>query len=76
MKSLTSLLVLSLFSLSLLRAQDVDKNYLLGKFNQNQDDRFVQLDDQYTGGSAKGDTCAKKRMKPLCEWLKRQRKMA
>lgn len=54
MKPITSLLVLFLFSLSLLHAQDVDKNYLLGKFNQNQDDRFVQLDDQYTGGSAKG----------------------
>lgn len=50
--------VLMLFCFSLLSAivtaQDVDKNYLLGKFNPHQDARFVQLDDQYTGGSAKG----------------------
>lgn len=50
--------VLMLFCFSLLSAivtaQDVDKNYLLGKFNPHQDARFVQLADQYTGGSAKG----------------------
>ncbi|MBL7842674.1 MAG: M15 family metallopeptidase [Cyclobacteriaceae bacterium] len=50
--------VLMLFCFSLLStivtAQDVDKNYLLGKFNPYQDARFVQLADQYTGGSAKG----------------------
>lgn len=54
MKSVTLFLSVFLFSLSTLHGQEVDKNYLLGKFNQNQDDRFVQLDDQYTGGSAKG----------------------
>ncbi|MBX2956413.1 MAG: M15 family metallopeptidase [Cyclobacteriaceae bacterium] len=50
--------VLMLFCFNLLStivtAQDVDKNYLLGKFNPYQDARFVQLADQYTGGSAKG----------------------
>lgn len=33
--------------------QEVDKNYLLGRFDQQQDDRFIKLDDQYTRGSAR-----------------------
>jgi len=49
-----SVLFVGLFlSLSAI-AQDVDKNYLLGKFNPNQDSRFVVLDDQHTAGSARG----------------------
>ncbi|MBX2961863.1 MAG: M15 family metallopeptidase [Cyclobacteriaceae bacterium] len=46
-------LCLALFCSSL-AAQEVDKNYLLGKFNPHQDQRFVQLDDQHTSGAAKG----------------------
>ncbi|MBX2946473.1 MAG: M15 family metallopeptidase [Cyclobacteriaceae bacterium] len=49
-------LILFCFSFlsAIVTAQDVDKNYLLGKFNPDQDARFVRLDDQHTGGSAKG----------------------
>ncbi|MBX2967311.1 MAG: M15 family metallopeptidase [Cyclobacteriaceae bacterium] len=54
MKSVIVFFAAFIFSVSLLHGQDVDKNYLLGKFNQNQDERFVQLDDQYTRGSARG----------------------
>jgi len=35
-------------------AQEIDKSYLLGRFNQQEDDRFVKLDDVHTRGSARG----------------------
>lgn len=54
MKPVAPILTLLVLVTSFLFAQDVDKNYLLGKFNQNQDERFVQIADQYSGGSAKG----------------------
>lgn len=54
MKPVAPILTLLVLVTSFLFAQDVDKNYLLGKFNQNQDERFVQIADQHLGGSAKG----------------------
>lgn len=54
MKPVTPIFTALLFVTSFLFAQDVDKNYLLGKFNPHQDERFVQIADQYSGGSAKG----------------------
>lgn len=49
-----SVLFVGLFLNLSAEAQDVDKNYLLGKFNPNQDSRFVVLDDLHTAGSARG----------------------
>ena len=38
----------------LLKAQAVDKNYLLGKFDPSSHSQFVRLNDEHTQGSAKG----------------------
>lgn len=38
----------------LIKAQAVDKNYLLGKFDPTTHQQFVRLNDQHTQGSAKG----------------------
>jgi LAS superfamily LD-carboxypeptidase LdcB len=35
-------------------AQEVDRNYLLGRFKQQEDNRFVKLEDQYAAGAARG----------------------
>jgi zinc D-Ala-D-Ala carboxypeptidase len=37
-----------------LRAQRVDKNYLLGRFNPEADNRFEKIPAEYSSGSAKG----------------------
>jgi zinc D-Ala-D-Ala carboxypeptidase len=37
-----------------LTAQEVDNNYLLGRFDQQEDARFVKLEDAHTRGSARG----------------------
>ena len=38
----------------LINAQDVDKEYLLGKISQQENSLFVQLSDQHTSGAARG----------------------
>ena len=43
-----------LFSPSIMLSQDVDKNYLLGKFDESKDVRFVKLGDEFARGSAQG----------------------
>lgn len=52
MKLLTGLLFILIYVPGF--SQDVDKSYLLGKFSQQEDSRFVQLDDKHTAGSARG----------------------
>ncbi|MCU0356954.1 MAG: M15 family metallopeptidase [Cyclobacteriaceae bacterium] len=37
----------------ILSAQEIDKNYLLGRFDPAKDDRFIKPDDAYTEGSAR-----------------------
>jgi LAS superfamily LD-carboxypeptidase LdcB len=39
---------------SIIGAQDVDKNYLLGQFEESKDSRFVKLGDDLARGSAQG----------------------
>jgi len=39
---------------SIVQSQDVDKNYLLGQFDESKDSRFVKLGDEFARGSAQG----------------------
>ena len=49
---MTFILFLTVCILSL--SQEVDRNYLLGRFNQKEDNRFVKLEDEHTAGAARG----------------------
>lgn len=48
------LFLISLFFAFEINGQDVRKDYLLGKVNQQEDSRFIILNDLHTAGSARG----------------------
>ncbi len=47
-------LMLGVFNLTVSSAQEVDKKYLLGQFDETKDNYFVKLSDEYAHGSAVG----------------------
>jgi len=49
-----SVFILSLFTGLTLHAQQVDKTYLLGKFDPTTHPQFLKLEDEHTRGSARG----------------------